>query len=126
MIETKSINPILDHILVTAINFGEQVTQSGIVLRSDNGKSEGVKPRWGRVYAIGPEQKDVNVGDWILIEHGRWTRGFELIVGDDSEKVELFRIDPNGILLVSDEKPNDPELGAYATPTAPGLSDFAV
>ena len=120
------INPILDHILVSDMNFGEQVSTGGIVLRSDNGKSEGVKPRWGKVYAIGPDQKDVAVGEWILIEHGRWTRGIELDVGDDESKMEIFRIDPTGILLVSDTKPADLEFGAFSTPTRPGMSDFAI
>lgn len=124
MTAIKKINPIRDHILATDLNFGEQVTSSGIVLRSDNGKSEGVKPRWGRVYAVGPEQDTVSEGDWILVEHGRWTRGIELQIEDTEEKLELFRIDPNGILLVADKKPADLELGAYSTPTKPGLSDF--
>ena len=110
------INPILDHILVTKINFGEQVSKSGIVLRSDNGKSEGVKPRWGQVYAVGPDQKDIKEGDWLLIEHGRWTRGLDVSL-DNDEKIELFRIDPEGILLISDEKPDDLELGQHSTPT---------
>ena len=118
------INPILDHILVTDINFGEQKTASGIVLRSDNGKSEGVKPRWGKVYAIGPDQKTVQDGEWLLIEHGRWTRGMEVEVEGSENKMEIFRIDPEGILLASSEKPSDVELGSYSTPTAPGLSDF--
>lgn len=120
----NKINPILDHILVTDMNFGEQVTSSGIVLRSDNGKSEGVKPRWSRVYAIGPDQKDVKVGDWLLVEHGRWTRGLELEIGDTENKTELFRIDPEGILIVADERPSDLEFGQYETPSRPGLSDF--
>ena len=119
-----NILPILDHILVTDINFGEQKTQSGIVLRSDNGKSEGVKPRWGKVYAVGPDQKDVSVGEWILIEHGRWTRGMEIQKDEDSPKIELFRIDPNGILIVADEKPNDLELGALSTPTNGSVYNF--
>jgi len=120
----KNFTAILDHILVTDINFGEQKTVSGIVLRSDNGKSEGVKPRWGRVYAVGPDQTDVNVGEWILIEHGRWTRGINLTIEDTGEEIELFRIDPNGILVVSDQKPNDLEFGAYSTPLSPGMTDF--
>lgn len=121
----KKIIPILDHILVTDINFGEQVTSGGIVLRSDNGKSEGVKPRWGCVYAVGPEQKDVKAGDWLLIEHGRWTRSIEIPVNDDDNIVELYRIDPNGILLISDEKPNDIEFGSYSTPTQSSVSDYS-
>lgn len=120
----RKINPILDHILVSDMNFGEQVSSGGIVLRSDNGKSEGVKPRWGKVYAIGPEQKTVKVGEWLLIEHGRWTRGIS--VETDDVEMEVFRIDPDGILIVADEKPNDLEFGSYSTPTQPGMSDFTV
>lgn len=120
----KKISPILDHILASEINFGEQITTGGIVLRSDNGKSEGVKPRWGKVYAVGPDQKDVKEGDWLLIEHGRWTRGMEVCIDTEDNKLELFRIDPNGILLVSDSRPNDVEFGSYSTPTRPGMSDF--
>lgn len=110
------INPILDHILVTDINFGEQRSQSGIIIRSDNGKSEGVKPRWGRVYAVGPDCTDIKIGEWLLIEHGRWTRGLDISV-DENEKLEVFRVDPEGILLVAAEKPNDLELGQHSTPT---------
>lgn len=122
--KVKKIIPILDHILVTDINFGEQRAKSGIILRSDNGKSEGVKPRWGKVYAVGPDQKDVQVGNWLLIEHGRWTRGLELIIGETDDKTELWRVDPNGILAVSDEKPDDLELGTLSTPTQGATYDF--
>lgn len=119
-----NLNPILDHILVSDMNFGEQVTTSGIVLRSDNGKSEGVKPRWGKVWAIGPDQTEVKVGEWILVEHGRWTRGIELTLDSSDNPIEIFRIDPAGILVVSDSKPADLEFGSFSTPTRPGLSDF--
>ena len=38
-----------------------------------------VSKRWGRIYAIGPEtQDDYSVGDYVPVEHGRWTRGVEL------------------------------------------------
>jgi hypothetical protein len=36
---------------------------SGIVLLNDNGTTAGIRPRWGQVYAIGPEQQDVTVGN---------------------------------------------------------------
>ena len=107
--------PIRDHILVEEMNFGEQKTSSGIVLRSDDGKSEGVKPRWCRVYAIGHEQTDVKVGEWLLVEHGRWTRGVEL-ERDDGSKMTIRRVDINGILCVSDTRPEGPEFGDFVTP----------
>jgi co-chaperonin GroES (HSP10) len=71
------LNPLKDKVFVSDMNFDEEVTAAGIVLQSDNGKGQGVKPRWGRVWAVGPEQKDVKVGEWILMEHARWTREFE-------------------------------------------------
>ena len=118
------LNAIQEHILVTDMNFGERVSTGGIILRGDNGKSEGVRPRWARVYAVGPNQTDVKVGEWILVEHGRWTRGIEFSENDDGNKIEIWRIDPNGILIVSDEAPNDTNFGEYSTPLSPTVSDF--
>ena len=82
--------------------FDERISTGGIVLLNDNGKGNGIRPRWGRVYAVGPEQKDVNVGDWVLVAHGRWTRGLDL--EDESGKLTIRKIDPKDILLVSDDE----------------------
>jgi hypothetical protein len=94
-----------DSVIVGDMTFDERITTSGIVLLSDNGKSTGIRPRWGRVYAVGPEQKDVRVGEWVCIAHGRWTRGID--VEDESGKQTLRRVDPKDILLQCDELPND-------------------
>ncbi len=96
-------------VIVTDMDFGETATKSGIILRSDNGKSHGVKPRWGRIYAVGPEQTEVKVGEWILIEHGRWTRAFN--VDDGNGQREIFKVDLNGVIAVSDERPDDIMVG---------------
>jgi hypothetical protein len=82
--------------------FDERISTGGIVLLNDNGKGNGIRPRWGRVYAVGPEQKDVNVGDWVLVAHGRWTRGLDL--EDESGQLTIRKIDPKDILLVSDDE----------------------
>ena len=100
------LRPIRDHVLVVDMDFAEQQTVSGIYLPNMNGKTSGIKPRWGKVYAIGPEQKDVNVGDWIYVTHGRWTRGIS-IEDDNGEEIVIRRVDTNDILLQSDKKPND-------------------
>ena len=99
-----NLKPIKDNILITDMNFDEQRTASGIVVLSDDGKSEGIKPRWGRVWAVGPEQHDVEIGDWILIEHGRWTRGMEVEI--DGAEMTLRRVDPACIIFSSDEEPD--------------------
>jgi len=108
------IRPIKKHILVRDMNFSEQRTASGIYIPSDDGKSEGVKPRWAKVFAVGPEQTEVKVGEWVLLEHGRWTRGIE-VEEDDGTKFTIWRADPEGIMMTADERPAGPEFGQYVT-----------
>lgn len=110
---TGTLKPLKDKVFVTDINFDEEVTSAGIVLKSDNGKGEGVKPRWGRVWAIGPEQEDVKVGQWILMEHARWTREFQH-EAEDGTITKLHMADLNAIMLVADEKPESVQRGVAA------------
>lgn len=113
---TGKIIPIRDNVLITDMNFDEQKTSSGIILRSDDGKNEGIRPRWGKVWAIGPEQKDVKVGEWILVEHGRWTRG--VTVQDETGKEFIIRrVETKSIMMSSDELPTDFSAGVYSTPS---------
>ena len=112
--QASKLQPIQSHILVRDMNFGEQKSSGGIVLMSDDGKSEGVKPRWCKVFAIGPNQEDVKVGDWILVEHGRWTRGL-IVEEDDGTNFNIWRVDPNGIMMVTDNRPEGLEFGAFTS-----------
>ena len=114
-VNTKTFKAILDHIIVAEMNFGEQVSKGGIVIKSDDGKTEGVKPRWAKVWAIGPDQKDVKVDEWVLVEHARWTRGIE-IETETGETITIRRIDSNAILAAADRCPEDVSLGALTTP----------
>jgi co-chaperonin GroES (HSP10) len=107
--------PLRDNIIVTDMNFDARVSKGGIVLPSDDGKSEGVRHRWGRVWAIGPEQKDVRVGEWIFVEHGRWTRGIT-VEDQDGKEVIIRMVDNNCILVSADEKPSNPEFGKFTSP----------
>lgn len=99
------IRPLNDAVIVSDMEFAERISTGGIVLLNDNGKGNGIRPRWGLVYAVGPDQKDVAVGQWICVAHGRWTRGIE--VEDESGKKTLRRIDPKDIVLISDEPVQD-------------------
>ena len=67
-----------DHVIVRDMSFEGRQLASGIVLLGDDGKTDGIRPRWAKVYAVGPDQLDVKVGQWVLIEHGRWTRGLKV------------------------------------------------
>jgi co-chaperonin GroES (HSP10) len=93
-------------ILVVDMDMGDMTTSSGIVIQSDNGKAHGVKPRWAKVYKVGSEVDiDVKVGQWVLIEHGRWTRKINI---DDGEGVKDFqKVEIKSIMAVTDERPND-------------------
>lgn len=104
-INRDQLKPLRDAVIVSDMNFEERLSTGGIVLVKDNGKSSGIRPRWGRVYAVGPEQKDVKVGTWICVEHGRWTRGIE--IEDENGKTTLRRVDPKDIMMESDELPED-------------------
>lgn len=109
-IKINGIRALKDHVLVTDMNFKQRQTSSGLYLMDDDGRSAGVRPRWARVYAIGPTQHDVTVGQWILVKHGRWTRG--VTIQDDSGERVLRRVDANDILLVSDDPVTDDTLSA--------------
>lgn len=97
-------------VLVIDMDMGEMKTSSGIVIQSDNGKAHGVKPRWAKVYKIGTEvDLDLKVGQWVLIEHGRWTRKMTI---DDGDGVKEFqKVEVKSIMAVADEKPNDMYIG---------------
>ena len=99
------IKALRDNVIVTDMTFDQRITGSGIILPSDNGTSLGIRPRWGQVYVAGPDQQDVQVGQWICVAHGRWTRGLE--IEDNGVVRTIRRIDPKDILLVSDHPPQD-------------------
>jgi co-chaperonin GroES (HSP10) len=103
------IRALHDDVIVKDMDFGEQVTAGGIVIQSDDAKVHGIKPRWAQVYKIGPDQKDVQPGQWILIEHGRWTRKIKIDDGDGAKEIQ--KVEVKSILAVADEKPNDFYLG---------------
>lgn len=100
----NNLRPLSNHVLVREMNFSGRQLSSGIFLLGDDGTANGIRPRWAQVYAVGPEQKDIVVGQWILVEHGRWTRGVEVEI--DGEAFTLRRVDPEAMLMVSDQEPS--------------------
>ena len=114
-----TLRPLHDKVFVQDMQFDIEKTKAGVLLPSDDGKGSGVHPRWGKVFAIGPKQSNVKVGQWILLEHGRWSRGFTY-EPDTNETIEIRLADTKAILLVSDEKPT----GAIRTYAAGAGSNF--
>jgi len=112
-VKGSSVRAIGEDILLTNMYFGEEKTAGGIIMTSQDGKVDGIKPRWGQVYSIGPNYKhtdQVHIGDWVLMEHGRWSRGMLI---EDEEGIEwvLRKADPEAMLVVSEEEP--PEVAEW-------------
>jgi co-chaperonin GroES (HSP10) len=97
------ITPLKKRVLVSDMHFGETKTKGGIIMMDDDGSEGGIHPRWGKVYAIGDQQEDVKVGEWVMVSHGRWSRGFK--IKKKGVELEVRMIDENDILLVSDDEP---------------------
>ena len=96
-------------VLVTDLERGSRIV-NGIILPDDNGKSEGIRPRWGKVYSVGDDITEIVPGQWILIENGRWTR--MLKVKDGETEIQLWGVEwPKSVMLVSD---TDPETAIFS------------
>ena len=96
-----TLKPIRDNILATNGDFGDMETRAGIIIKSNVGTSEGITARWFKIAAVGPEQKHIEPGMWVYVEHGRCTEGFTY----DEEK--YWQLDPNGCLAASWDEPKN-------------------
>jgi hypothetical protein len=104
---------IKDNILCTDGDFGDKVTASGLIVQSTIGKSEGIVPRWFRVFEVGSDIDWVQPGQWVYVEYGRWTEGIEVEderFDTENNKKKIWKVDPNACLLISDEEPNLTEI----------------
>lgn len=97
-------------VLVTDLERGSRII-NGIILPDDNGKSAGIRPRWGRVYSVGDGITEIKKDQWILIENGRWTRMLK-IKDENNKEVQLWGVEwPQSVMLVSD---TDPETAIFS------------
>ena len=111
-----------NRVIVSDMFFGEQKTTGGLIIKDDDGTTRGIYPRWAKVYSKGPRNKDdYNIGHWILIEHGRWTRAFT--VETPEGEVELRMVETESVIGYSEEKPNDIYIGAEYTDGAHATID---
>lgn len=99
------IKALPNKVLVSELEGGTRVV-NGIIIPDDNGKSEGIRPRWAKVFSVGEKIDEITEGQWVLVEHGRWTR--MLSVKDDAgNETKVWGVEwPQSVLMVSDEKPD--------------------
>ena len=120
----NDITPLKKRVLVSDMQFGATKSKGGIILLDDDGTEAGIHPRWAKVYAIGDQQEDVDVGQWVLVAHGRWSRALK--VKKDDVELEVRMIDENDILLLSDEEPdfNNRQAGYINTGGMPQMTSL--
>ena len=100
-----------EDVLVTDMHFGEQKTTGGLIIKSDDGQTRGIYPRWARVFSKGPDNKEeYAVGDWILVMHGRWTRSINIETTEG--EIEIRKVELESILAYSDAKPDGLRIGS--------------
>ena len=92
------------NILAYELEFGIQI-HNGIIIPDDDATLHGIHARWAKVYKVGPDIDDLKPGDYILIDHGRWSRGFKVDEGDGDVLVRW--VDYKDVFIVTDEKPRN-------------------
>lgn len=96
-------------VIVDYIQQGERKI-GRIIVKNDDGKAHGVRPRWARVYAVGDDITEISPGEWILVEHGRWTHAHVIdeIRDEKGEPLKLYQVEwPESVMAASDVEPED-------------------
>ena len=115
----QTIRPLRERVLAELMGLDDRVTASGIIIKSEDGKDRGVRPRWARVRLVGEGIDWIEPGQYVLVAHGRWSRQFEC--EHNGEKLKLVHLDNKECLIVSDEEPTDDFVGS-GIDTTPNLA----
>ncbi len=111
-VDIKDVQWAGKHVQVKNMDFdsGEFNKKGSLILPNDVGKSEGIHPRWGQIATIGKELENppFKVGDWALIEHGRWSRVRHFMDGE--EVIALRMVDVKDIVAINTERPASDDL----------------
>jgi len=91
------IRAIKDTVLCIDGEFDDHVTESGLIIKNNIGQSDGIVPRWFRIFECGPDvHEDISSRPdwWVLVKYGRWSEAIE--VNDDrleDGKGKIWRVD---------------------------------
>jgi hypothetical protein len=103
----RTITPIRDKVLAKMLEpVGDERTMNGIILTEKNLGEESIRPRWFEILSVGPEQTEMAAGEFVLVPHGRWSRGIDL---DNTlrEADKIFLLDNESLMGKSDVNPLD-------------------
>ena len=110
-IKAENFRPIKDNVFVSDLDSGPHITAGGIIRPDDNRSGTGIHARWARIAFIGPDIKDedIKVGEWVFIEHARWTNSIDLEF--PSGTIRVWKIDwPDSVLLATADDPREAQL----------------
>ncbi len=101
------VNAIGTRVLGTMVNKagGHRELASGLLLPDRDMEVSGIRNRWFKVYAVGPDIDFIKVDQYVYVEHGRWTN--EMKYRDGEELVSVWMLDNEKCLLMSDELPTE-------------------
>ena len=102
-LSVSKLKVLRDKVMVTDMQFEERKTKNGIILIDDDMEQRGIRPRWARVIAKGPDQDEIEVGEWIYVAHGRWTRGVDILDTDTDTPMTVRMVDPKDMILRAPE-----------------------
>ena len=112
----SKLKAIRDNILCINGDFGAKQTRAGIIVKATIGTDEGVTPRWFEVFEVGPDIDWLKPGQWVYVSYGRWTEGFKTTDERLDPDQKVWKVDPDGCMLVSDEGPTDTlNIGNFTT-----------
>lgn len=79
-------------LFVKHLEVGERQTKSGLIIPEENMhiNQRFIKSRWAQVYCKADNITNIDVGDWILLKHGHWSTGLNLII--DNKPIRLWYI----------------------------------
>lgn len=79
-------------LFVTNLEVGERKTASGLIIPEENMhlNQRFIKSRWAQVYCKADNITNLEIGDWILLEHGHWSTCLNLII--DNKPIKLWYV----------------------------------
>ena len=98
-----------DSLYVEKMEYGERKLKNGFIVPTETMDYLGnfVRPRWAKVLYKADNIKNINVGDYILLSHGRWSTGIKCVI--NGIKKTIWYVSPKsykeGALAITHKMP---------------------
>lgn len=95
---------------VKIIEYGDRKSRGGLYLMKEQMDYEGhfAHPRWAQVVYKADNIKDIEIGDYIALDHGHWTTSMKMFINGNEET--LWYVSPKsykkGLIAMSKVMPS--------------------